>query len=121
MKSPKRSALPYDVVHAGNPAFYFVCQAVDFYIGYLRQQKNIDYLTPALAGAIKSEVESVERHLSEMLFRLAVEQGVGDNLLAAISDVTPEMLQPLHDSCAREVARTNGIINTKYAYEWQKG
>ena len=52
----------------------FVCQAVEFYIGYLRQQKNIDYLSPILAGVIRNEVESVEKNVSEMLFRLAVEQ-----------------------------------------------
>ena len=34
----------------------FVCKAVEFYIGYLRQQKNINFLAPMLAGAIKSEV-----------------------------------------------------------------
>ena len=35
----------------------FVCQAVEFYIGYLQQQKNIDYLSPILAGVIRDEVE----------------------------------------------------------------
>ena len=52
----------------------FVCQAVEFYIGYLQQQKNIDYLSPILAGVIRDEVESVEKNVCEMLFRLAVEQ-----------------------------------------------
>ena len=49
----------------------FVCQAVEFYIGYLRQQKIIDYLSPILAGVIRDEVESVEKNVCEMLFRLA--------------------------------------------------
>ena len=49
----------------------FVCQAVEFYIGYLRQQKNIDYLSPILAGVIRDEVEIVEKNVCEMLFRLA--------------------------------------------------
>lgn len=39
----------------------FVCQAVKFYIGYLHQQKCIDYLSPILAQTIKSEIESVEK------------------------------------------------------------
>lgn len=99
----------------------FVCKAVEFYIGYLRQQKNINYLAPILAGAIKSEVESVERHLSEMLFKLAVEQGVGNNILAAHADIEPEALGPLRDICAQEVASLNGLIDFEYAYDWQKG
>ena len=41
----------------------FVCKAVDFYIGYLRSQKNLNYLSPVLASAIKSEIRSVE-HIS---------------------------------------------------------
>ena len=49
----------------------FVCQAVEFYIGYPRQQKIIDYLSPILAGVIRDEVESVEKNVCEMLFRLA--------------------------------------------------
>lgn len=52
----------------------FVCQAVQFYIGYLHQQKCIDYLSPILAQTIKSEIESVEKNISEMLFKVAVEQ-----------------------------------------------
>lgn len=44
----------------------FVCQAVQFYIGYLHQQKCIDYLSPILAQTIKSEIESVEKNVSEM-------------------------------------------------------
>lgn len=52
----------------------FVCQAVQFYIGYLHQKKCIDYLSPILAQTIKSEIESVEKNISEMLFKVAVEQ-----------------------------------------------
>lgn len=52
----------------------FVCQAVNFYIGYLHQQKYINYLSPILAQTIKSEIESVEKNVSEMLFKVAVEQ-----------------------------------------------
>ena len=33
----------------------FVCKAVDFYIGYLRQQKNINYLAPVLARYLEYE------------------------------------------------------------------
>ena len=46
----------------------FVCRAVEFYIGYLRQQKNVNYLAPMLAGIIKGEVQSLGRNLCEMIF-----------------------------------------------------
>lgn len=30
----------------------FVCKAVEFYIGYLRSQKNMNYLAPVLASSL---------------------------------------------------------------------
>ena len=81
----------------------FVCQAVEFYIGYLRQQKNIDYLSPILAGVIRDEVESVEKNVCEMLFRLAVEQAKLCHAVAANSHYSEETMQRLHKQCAHEV------------------
>ena len=62
----------------------FICKAVEFYIGYLRQQKNINYLAPMLAGAIKSEVRSLGKDVCEMLFKLAVEVGLSSSVMAAL-------------------------------------
>ncbi len=98
----------------------FVCKAVDFYIGYLRQQKNINYLAPVLARSIKSEVRSVEKNICEMLFKLAVEQAINSNLIAAEYDIDFNLLEELRDSCAKAVAETNGLITFEDAYDWQK-
>ena len=99
----------------------FVCKAVDFYIGYLRQQKNINYLAPVLAKSIKNEVRSVEKNICEMLFKLAVEQAINSNLIAAEYDIDSNLLDQLRDSCAKVVAETNGLITFEDAYDWQKG
>ena len=99
----------------------FVCKAVDFYIGYLKQQKNINYLAPVLARSIKSEIRSVEKNICEMLFRLAVEQAINSNLIAAEYDIDSNLLDELRDSCAKAVAETNGLITFEDAYDWQKG
>lgn len=88
----------------------FVCQAVNFYIGYLHQQKCIDYLSPMLAQTIKSEIESVEKNISEMLFKLAVEQAKLSNVVAATNKIDNHSLSALNNLCAEEVARKNGII-----------
>ena len=98
----------------------FVCQAVEFYIGYLRQQKNIDYLSPILAGVIRDEVESVEKNVCEMLFRLAVEQAKLCHAVAANSHYSEETMQLLHDECAHEISNCNGIITFDEAYRYQK-
>ena len=99
----------------------FVCKAVDFYIGYLRQQKNINYLAPVLARSIKSEVRSVEKNICEILFKVAVEQAINSNLIAAEYDIESNLLDQLRDSCAKAVAKTNGLITFEDAYDWQKG
>ena len=98
----------------------FVCQAVEFYIGYLRQQKNIDYLSPILGGVIKDEIESVEKNVCEMLFRLAVEQAKLCHAVAANSHYSEETMQLLHDECAHEISNCNGIITFDEAYRYQK-
>ena len=66
----------------------FVCKAVEFYIGYLRQQKNINYLAPMLARVVKSEVRSLSKDVCEMLFKLAVELGINSNITAAVNDIS---------------------------------
>ena len=98
----------------------FVCQAVEFYIGYLRQQKNIDYLSPILGGVIRDEVESVEKNICEMLFRLAVEQAKLCHAVAANSHYSEETMQRLHKQCVHDVSDCNGIITFDEAYRYQK-
>ena len=99
----------------------FVCQAIKFYIGYLHQQKCIDYLSPILAQSIKSEIESVEKNISEMLFKLAVEQAKHSNIVAATNQIDEHSLSALNNLCAEEVARNNGIITFEEAYKFQRG
>ena len=98
----------------------FVCQAVEFYIGYLRQQKNIDYLSPILSGVIRDEIESVEKNVCEMLFRLAVEQAKLCHAVAANSHYSEETMQRLHKQCAHEISNCIGIITFEEAYRYQK-
>lgn len=99
----------------------FACQAVQFYIGYLHQQKCIDYLSPILAQTIKSEIESVEKNISEMLFKVAVEQAKLSNVVAATNQIDNHSLSALNKLCAEEVARNNGIITFEDAYKFQRG
>jgi len=51
----------------------FVCQAVKFYIRCLHLEKSLNLVAPLLEETVHNEAESVERNLSEMLFKVAVE------------------------------------------------
>lgn len=99
----------------------FVCKAVEFYIGYLQQQKNINYLAPMLAGAIKGEVRSLGKDVCEILFKLAVEVGLSSSVVAAVNDIPTSDLDVLRGNVAREIAETNGLLTFEAANEWQNG
>ena len=87
----------------------FVCRAVEFYLGYLRSRKDVDYLAPILGGAIKSEVRSLETHLSEMLFKLAVESAKVNHLLAAQSKVPDKAMEHLNRMCCKTWQATTDV------------
>lgn len=98
----------------------FVCQAVAFYLGYLNQSKSVNYLSPLLVSAMKSELRSSTKFICETLFKLAVEQAVSSNLIAAEFDFDPASVSKLREGCADFVAETNGILKTEEAYKWQR-
>ena len=99
----------------------FVTQAIKFYIGYLRQKKCIDFISPILAQSIKSEIGSVEQNISKMLFKLSVEQSIVNNLIANQSEIDENTMEKLRNSCAEEVVRLGGVVTFEDAYEWQHG
>ena len=97
----------------------FVCMAVEFYIGYLRSTKNINYLAPILSGAIKSEVQSLGNNISEMLFKLAVEVAKTNHLIASKNEIPDDILKRLNKMCCEDVAQNNGRVIFENAYKYQ--
>ena len=97
----------------------FVRQATEFYIAYLRQKKSIDFLAPLLAQTIKNEIESVEKNISSMLFKLSVEQAIVNNIVACYNGIKAETVRELREMCSNEVAENNGIIKFEEALHFQ--
>ena len=97
----------------------FVQQATEFYIAYLRQKKSIDFLAPLLAQTIKNEIESVEKNISSMLFKLSVEQAIVNNIVACYNGVKTETVRELREMCSNEVAENNGVITFEEALRFQ--
>ena len=97
----------------------FVRKATEFYIAYLRQKKIIDFIAPLLAQTIKNEIESVERNISSMIYKLAVEQAISSNVIAYFNEVKPNIISELREFCSKEVAENNGIITFEEAMEFQ--
>ncbi len=97
----------------------FVRQATEFYIAFLRQKKSIDFLAPLLAQTIKNEIESVERNVSQMIYKFAVEQAISNNILACYNGVSDETVRELREMCSKDVAENNGIITFEEAMKFQ--
>ena len=99
----------------------FVSDAIRFYIGYLQQGKNVDYLAPIVAQTIKEEIRSTEKNISQILFKLAVESAILSELQATQIRVTGEQMEQLRRMCSRIVAENNGIITLAKAVKHQQG
>ena len=97
----------------------FVADAIRFYIGYLRQGKNVDYLAPIIAQTIQEEIRNTEKNISQILFKLAVESEMLAELQATQIRVNDEQMEQLRRMCSGIVAKNNGIITFESAYELQ--
>ena len=96
----------------------FVNISVRFYLDYLHNQKSVDFISPMLARTIKSEVESVEKNISEMLYKLAVEESKLCVALALDEDSARFDYDKLNEFCAQTVARNNGVISFEEAGDY---
>ena len=99
----------------------FVSDAIRFYIGYLQQGKNVDYLAPIIAQAIKEEIRSTEKNISQILFKLAVEAAMLAELQATQIRVPQDQMEQLRRMCSGIDAKNNGIITFEKAIKHQQG
>ena len=99
----------------------FVSDAIRFYIGYLQQGKNVDYLAPIIAQTIQEEIRNTEKNISQILFKLAVESAMLSELQATQIRVSKEQMEQLRRMCSRIVAENNGIIALEKAVKHQQG
>ena len=98
----------------------FVSDAIRFYIGYLQQGKNVDYLAPIIAKTIKEEIRSTEKNISQILFKVAVESAMIAEIQAAQIKLNPTQMEELRRMCSRIVAKNNGIITLEKAIKHQQ-
>ena len=98
----------------------FIEKAVTFYIGYLRQQEEVNYLSPMITETVKAQINGTEQRLARLIFKVAVELGKLSHMTAAMNDVDDETLKKLHAMCVTEVRKINGIIDYEDAVEYQQ-
>ena len=98
----------------------FIEKAVKFYIGYLSQQEEVNYLSPMITETVKSQIKGTEQRLARLIFKVAVELGKLSHMTAALNDVDDETLKSLHAMCVTEVRKINGIIDYEDAVSYQQ-
>ena len=99
----------------------FIEKAVRFYIGYLTAEDKSNYLPNMFLSNMRAIASESDNRVSRMLFKLAVEQAMMMNVMAANYDIEPGTLSRLRGSCVEEVKRLGGSFSMKDAVEWQKG
>jgi hypothetical protein len=99
----------------------FTERALDYYIGYISTGRMTDYLSPTIMSSLKAVTDENITRLSRLIFKLAVEIAVMNNIYAASLGITADQVDSLRNECEAEVRRTNGEFNLKDAIRWQKG
>ena len=98
----------------------YIEKAIRFYTGYLSARDAGAFLPRVLADVLEGKLLLFGEKLGKTLFKLAVQDAVMANLLAADTDVDLETLETLTGTCARRVMRTHGALGFEDALKFQK-
>lgn len=88
----------------------FVDDAIQFYCGYLSADDYSAYLPNIVISTMKGTLGSMERRMANLLFKVAVELAMVQNLLAANQKIQRSTLDSLRGMCVREVKSLNGTL-----------
>lgn len=98
----------------------FMERAIIYYLGYVNSEHMLDYLSPTIMSSIQAASDENTKRITRVLFKLAVEVAVMNNLFAASLDISEEKINVLRRECESEVRKLNGDFNMNDAVRWQK-
>ena len=84
----------------------FIEKAIEFYYGYLTSQDKRDYLPSVVTSTLKSIVAESDNRQGRLLFKLAVEVAITQNIIAAAQEIDPLSLERLRGECVKSSALT---------------
>ena len=99
----------------------FVETALRFYCDYLMASDCTTILPPIYLSALKGTVQCTEDRICRLLFKLAVEQDMVMNVLAAGMEIPDEQLHALRGRCVQNVKKTTGSVMLDDAVHYQTG
>jgi len=97
----------------------FIENAILFYLGYLTADKPKSFLPSMFLSTMKGIVAESDNRTSGLLFKIAVELAILQNLIAATNEVDELTMTKLRGECIKEVKRTHGIFTMEKAMDWQ--
>lgn len=112
-----KSAMPLANCRSQNE---FVETALRFYCDYLTAG-DCTAVAPMYLSAIRGMVQDTENRICRLLFKLAVEQDMVMNVLAAGMEVPDEQLKALRGRCVQNVKKTGGSVTLDDAVRYQNG
>lgn len=98
----------------------FIEKAIQFYAGYLYGESAGDYLPKILISTLKGILNESDNRISRVLFKLAVEQAITMNVVAATCNISRDQLEKLRGTCVSQVKRSNGAYSFEDALDFQK-
>lgn len=89
----------------------FIEKAVNFYIGYLNTNDDLDYLCEILCNILEAMLHNTEKHICRLQFKQAVELSKLSHVIAPLCQLNKTEMETLHNKCVNEVKATNGMID----------
>lgn len=113
------SAVPFVGLLTSSSRSEFIEKAINFYIGFLKQEKNVNYLSPRITSSVEAVINGSEQRINRNLFKIAVELGKLAHTIAAANEVDEDTLRELHSMCVDEVRHINGALSFESAVKFQ--
>ena len=98
----------------------YIKKAIRFYSGYLDAESADEYLPRVLSDVLESKLSALGGRIGRLLFKLAVEQDMNANILAALADVDLDDMEHLRGQSVQRVKHTNGEVSFEDALRAQK-
>lgn len=99
----------------------FIEKAIRFYCGYLTAEEQDSYLPSVVTSTLKSIIAESDNRQNRMLFKLAVEIAMLQNIIASEQEIDILSLERLRGECVKEVKRLNGTFRFEDAVNRQNG
>ena len=99
----------------------YIEKAIRFYSGYLNTEQADEYLPPVLADVLEDKLGALGKRMGHLLFKLAVDQNLMGNVLAAGMEIDRDALRKARVRCIQEVKETHGEISFEDAVVFQQG